>query len=307
MLLRTGVIGALLALPLLLWSLPVSWFVVLLPVGIALIIALVRYPSASPIEATNIARNFRLSFGGLIFLSVLATGGFMLLHVHDGFWLAVILGGATAIATLLPLVILNNQLKNLSRLIHGENLLAHWHIDPDHWHNFAEHDYQQRRKEALERAGIGGIIMAIGIIGFIIYRSYRGEMASGAGLIIELGIYGILAAAFVGAMLYPRWRRYRFLQGPKEVWIGLHGVCIGQQAYWWGKGRFFEAQPYALELQHLDHQQPYINLRYFIKEYRGQHAPARKTAHQQLIPVQKDCATQAQSIIKKISSSLKIS
>ncbi|WP_006787298.1 hypothetical protein [Thiorhodospira sibirica] len=296
LLLRSIIIGGLFPLPLLLWLLPVSWFIVLLPAGIALALALAWHPAAaSQAEATNIGRNFRFLCGSSVFLFIVTISSLMLVDEHDAFWLGVTLGTSTTITMLIPLLVLNYQLKKLTQLINGKNLLAHWFIEKNHWHHFVEHDYQQRRKEMLERIGISGAIMLIAMIGSIIYV---GKLISGDSLIIELGVYGLLAAVFAGAILYPRRRRYRLLQGPREVWIGLQGMCIGRQASWWCKGRFFGPQFYLLEIKHLDNQQAYINLFYFMKKYEKQ---------QQLVPVQKDCEEQAQSIIKEISLFLKIS
>ena len=147
----------------------------------------------------------------------------------DGF------NGGYAISTLsfmlvltgiIVIIIYSGRARTLSRILNGDNLLAHWTYSPDEWNSYAETEYKD------EKAGkkvlfyiIAGFALFFGVVFMII------DFENG---IFVMGVMLALIVVIAFTAWFTAWYNYR--QNKKylgETYITEDAVYINRQLHTW--------------------------------------------------------------------------
>jgi len=127
---------------------------------------------------------------------------------------------------IIVIIIYSGRARKLSRILNGDNLLAHWTYSPDEWNGYAEIEYKD------EKAGkkvlffiIAGFALFFGVV-FMIMDPERG--------IFVMGVMLALIAIIAFTAWFTSWYNYR--ENKKhlgETYITQDAVYINRQLHTW--------------------------------------------------------------------------
>jgi hypothetical protein len=195
----------------------------------AVVLAVFALPlgSSDIVETSSAAKGFRWCavaaavFAGMItWPFVYGTGG-------GGAYASILVGGVFFFGALVGMGLFGRQIVLLRQMAAGD-YLAHFTYETDEWLRFVQWNFGQ---ESAQKKALWVLIFSVCLgvgLGFLIVQQ---DAASVAVFAVLMGLMGVLWLLAVGL---PRRTRHRGLRGPKEAYVGRHGVYLNGTVHSWG-------------------------------------------------------------------------